>query len=306
MKIPGKQAVLKYFKPAARDNLLSSPLSDSAEELDQSFGHLALGKKENALLLNRFTADDILTLMGKVGLTKHLSSLGFRDLKVNIIRDEAQIYHLKIYNGAINPENLLIDLRLSESRYVPDRRLFTGDAAVLDMVMIEWFTAQHPHKTFDAGRPQLPGQSRPGLGCLRHMMELMYLVGKTMLVDGFMDVPEHFHGAVMYARRFKFFDPAQEAILQAILRDLKQFSLDELSWGIITKTILDRSTGAPLEYEPSDQVFPLSRCLKDYFNSAAYREQFNRVYQRKKFDFAYETMLERRKELLRVKKIEEL
>ncbi|HOL17500.1 MAG TPA: hypothetical protein PLY40_04355 [Bacillota bacterium] len=286
--------------------MLSSSLSDAAGELDQSFGYLALGKKDHTLLLNRFTTDDILTLMAQVGLTKHLGSLGFRDLKVNIIRDEAQIYHLKIYHAALNPENLLIDLRLSQSRYVPDRRLFTGDAAVLDMVMIEWFTAQHPGKTFDDGRPQLPGQSRPGLGCLGYMMELMYLVGKTLLADGFMDVPDHFHGAVMYARKFKFFDPVKEAILQAVLRDLKQFSLADLSWGFITKTILDRSTGAPQEYEPSEQVFPLSRCMKDYFNSTAYRDRFIRVYQNKKFAFAYESMLERRKELLRTKKIEEL
>ena len=286
--------------------MLSSPLADSADELDQSFGYLALGKKDNALLLNRFSPDDILSLMTKVGLSKHLYSLGFRDLKVNIIRDEALIYHLKIYHAAINPANLLIDLRLSQSRYVPDRRLFTGDAAVLDMVMIEWFTAQHPGKTFDAGKPQLPGQSRPGLGCLGYMMELMYLVGKTLLVDGFMDVPDHFHGAVMYARKFKFFNPVQEAILQAILRDLKHYSLEELYGALLLKTIPDRSTGAPLEYEPSDQVFPLSRCLKDYFHSTTYRDQFNRVYQSKKFDLAYETMLERKKELLRAKKIEEL
>lgn len=307
MKIPGKQSVLKYFEPVEMDNLISESLFDSEQDLDNSFGQSALGKKSNALLFNRFSPDDFLQMMKKVGLVEHLTSLGFKNLQLEIHRDDAQINYLKVYNQFIDPGQLLIDLRVSESKFVPDQRFFEeGTAAViLDMVIIEWLSAQHPSQSFDPDKPQLPGQTNPGLGCLGHMTDLMYLVGTKLLIDGFIDVPDHFHGAVMYSRKLKFFNPAHEAILRAILRDLKQYSLYDLSWAMITKTIIDRSTGQPQLYDPSEQIFPVSKYMTSYFSTKKYQHKFNRVYQSKKYDLDYDTMVKRRKELLLQKSIEE-
>ncbi len=308
MKIPGKQSVLKYFEPVNMDNLMSEALFDSDHDLDNSFGQSALQKKNNVLLLNRFKPDDILKLMEKVGLAEHLRSMDFNHFQVEINRGEAQINYLKIYFESVDPENMLIDLRVSESRFVPDRRFFEEEAVtvILDMVIIEWLSAQNPRKSFDSDKPQLPGQTRPGLGSLGYMMDLMYIVGQQLLIDGFMDVPDHFHGAVMYSRKFKFFNPSHEAVLQAILRDLSQYSLYDLSWGMLTKTIMDRSTGQPQVFDPSDQIFPVSKYMKDYFRSKKYQDKFIQVYKSKKYDFDYATMIERRRGLLRDKKIEEL
>lgn len=304
MKMPGK--VLKYFKPTELDSLYGTLIA-SGGDMEESFGHFALRKKSDALLLNRFNADAVSMMMKRVGLLDHLNALGFSDLQVEIKRDEAQINHLKLYYEALSPDNLLINLRLSRSRLVPEERFFEKEEApILDMVMIEWLSAEDPSGDFSADRPQLPGQLKPGLGSLSYLMDLIYVVGKILLVDGFLDVPNYFHGAVMYSRKFKFFDPVQEAETKAILRDLKGYSLDQLSWGAITGSIVDHLTGRPWLYTPSEQVFPISSSLDKYFNSRKYRQAFTEAYRSKRYRLDYDTMLQRKEKLLKGKKIEEL
>jgi len=249
-----------------------------------------------------------MALMKKVGLVDHLHARGFHSLQVEIMRDEVQHHHLKVYDGSIDPENLLINLRLSRSRFVPDKRFFRegGEKPVLDMVMIEWLSAEDPCAGFTPQRPQLPGQRKPGLGSLRYLLEIMYITGRILMVDGFMDIPEHFHVAVMYSQKFKFFDPLQEAVLQAILRDLKGCSLADLSWGMLTQSIIDRTTGRPENYIPSEQLFPISDHLIKYFRSKYYREAFLQAYAGKKYSLDYAAMLERKNKLLQDKKAEDL
>lgn len=305
MKLPGK--VLKYFKPAAPVSF-HEPLLSSDDDLEESFGHFALQKKDNALLLNRIKAESIIALMQKVGLTERLQALGFGNLQVEIRRDEAQSNHLKIYFDEAVREKLLINLRLSRSRFRPDRRFFenVGGPPLLDMVMIEWLSAEDPRKDFSAERPQLPGQRKPGLGCLRYLIELLHIIGRLLMIDGFLDLPNHFHGAVIYSRKFKFFDPCQEAALKAILRDLQRYTLEELSWGMITGSIIDRQTGRPYIYVPSEQLFPVSRYLNRYFNSRRYRKAFANAYRSGSYHLDYEAMLERKEKALQEKNIEEL
>lgn len=304
MKLPGKD--LKNFKRVDPDRLYE-PLITSGDDIEESFGYFALRKKSDALLLNRFKSETLIDMMKNVGLIDHLSALGFAELRVEVNRDEAQIDHLKVYHETASPENLLINLRLSRSRLVPEERFFgKKEAPVLDMVVIEWLSAEDPREEFSEDRPQLPGQLRPGLGSLHYMMDLIYIAGKILLVDGFLDVPNYFHGAVMYSRKFKFFDPVKEAELKAILRDLKGYSLNELSWGMITGSIVDRLTGQPRLYTPSEQVFPISPYLNRYFNSRRYRKAFAQAYRSKRYLLDRETMLQRKEKLLEEKKIEEL
>ncbi len=306
MKTRNKSSFLKYFKPTKNQNILSEETFEV--DLEEDLGHLAFQKKSNALFLSRFNENNILELMNKVGLTKHLNSLGLDNFQVDIEKDESQINYLKVYYQEKEPQNLLIDLRVSETRFIPDKDFFENDndVEVLDMVVIEWLSAQHPYKSFDHDRPQLPGQKNPGLGSLNYLMELMYLAGKKIYKDGFMDIPEHFHGATMYSKKFKFFNPVSEAILRAVLRDLQEYSLAELAWGVITETIIDSTTNKPFIYESSEQIFPLSKFMKDYFNSKKYQETFNQVYKSQKFDFNYDKMLELRQELLQENNPEDL
>ncbi len=301
-----KRVTSKYFRPINRDKIPSGTVSSS--ELESSLGNLAMGKKNEGLFLNRYNTDDIMAMIKEVGLVKHLDSLGFNHIYIKIFKDEALINHLQIYDEQKNTDHLLIDLRLSESAFLPEKRFFekSKDHIPLDMIVIEWLSAQNPLHCFDPDRPQLPGQSKPGLGSLRYMMKIMYLVGQDLQKDGFMDIPDHFHGAVMYTHKFLFFNPAHEAVLQAMLRDLKKYSLADLSWGVITGTILNKKTGRPQVYAPSEQIFPLSDFMQRYFRTRKYRGKFREIYRNRSYYFDYREMLRRKEAILKMKKPEEV
>ncbi len=302
-----KGSFFKYFEPI---NILDAVESHGADKhnIDEGLGYLAFSPRKEKLFLNRFSHNEILDIGRTVGLVEHLEKTGFKDIFVEIDRDETLIHYLKFYHEEIAPGNLLIDLRLSESRFIPRDDLFLGGKgnATLDMIVIEWLSAENPQNVFDPLKPQLPGQKKPGLGCLNYLMEMMYIVGREVIKDGFMDIPEHMHGAIMYARKFKFFNPAQEAILRAIIRDLEGHSLLDISWGMITGTIIDDTTGKPQVYDPAEQIYPLSRRIKKYYRSKAYEKRFKEVYRKKKYHFDFENMKAMRQEILKSKKAVDL
>ncbi len=306
MRTIKKISGLKYFEPVDISNEISKEMSDL--NLDSSFDYFASQNKKNDLFLNRLSHDDIMEMLKKAGLIERLQEIGVNNIQIELYMDELNINFLRVYYEEIKPEKMLIDLRVSESRFLPDKKFLEKDMdeLILDMVVIEWLSTQKPNSNFDPDRPQLPGQNKPGLGILGYLMNLMYILGREVIKDGFMDIPNHFHGAVMYSRKYKFFNPASEAILKGILRDLKDYPLADLSWGFITRTIIDKTTGEPQIYEPSEQIFPVSQRLNDYFKSKKYQADFNKIYNTKQYYFDYNQMLERKKDILKDKKTEEL
>ncbi len=304
---PPKKGLFKYFQPIDITDVLGEDRSGFAN-IDEGLGYFAFNKSTHHLFLNRFNNDEIMGILGNVGLIRHLNSLGFEDIFVELDRDESLIHYLKLYYQKTDPAHLLIDLRVSESRFVPAKKIIDihGDMPTLDMIVIEWLSSQNPNNEFTTGKPQLPGQKKPGLGCLSYMMDMMYAVGREVIKDGFMDIPDHMHGAIMYSKKFKFFNPVHEAILKAILRDLGAYSLLEISWGMITETIYEKGTGEIQGYNPSEQIFPVSRRMQKYYSSKIYIKKFKEVYNAKRYYLDYEKMVEKRNEIVRKKNVMDL
>jgi len=121
-----------------------------------------------------------------------------------------------------------------------------------------------------------------------------------------MDIPDHMHSAIMYSSGFRFFDPVHEGILRAVMRDLKQYSLSEISWGILTSTVIEKHTGKPQLYDPCEQIHPVSRRLKKHFRSTEYKKIYKKYYNRKKYYLDYGEMEKRREEILSRNRIEDL
>ncbi len=303
-----KNKFYKYFRPVeGRDSSFSRGLSSL--DLSDDLGSIGNLQREK-YFLKRFTKNDLFKIIEDVGLLTHLEKrLGVNQFDVEIDVDDTLINYCRLYVDSPKPENLLLDLRLSETRFIPDPVFFEKekDAKVTyDMIVIEWLSAQNPENHFTKNRPQLPGQKSPGLGVLKFCFDMMYVVGKEVIKDGFLDIPDHMHGAIMYSKKFKFFNPAHEGILRAIMRDLKEYSLADITWGMITETIIEQYKQKPQVYDPSEQIFPVSRRLHKYYNSRKYKSTFNKYYRRKKYVFNYEEMVKRREQILENKKITDL
>jgi hypothetical protein len=218
--------------------------------------------------LNRYSLDHITGILDKVGLFSHLREKGFDDIVSDIFCDSEKIHYLRVYDRKKDPSHIIIDLRLSEGRFIPE-----GKETPYDMFFIEWLQSQNPRsRDFNQDRPQLPGQNRPGLGCLKYLTAMMEAVSEDLTRDGFLDVPDHFHLAVIYSRSFKFFSPEEEGKMLAILRDCSGRPLSDIAWGVVTKSIIEKKSGEAFLYTPSEEIFPISSRMKKYFSSHAYKK----------------------------------
>lgn len=286
----------------------SFKISMSDIDLSDTFESLPGLSSSKHLFLGRFNSDNLYSMMEKIGLIDHLHSIGFDKLIVDIDSDENRISYMKLYWQEKTAAKQLIDLRVSESSFIPDAKYFDKKAKITpyNMIVIEWLSAKNPKKKFDNEKPQLPGQTNPGLGVLKYCFEMLYLMAKEVFKDGFLDIPDHMHGAIMYSKKFKFFDPKHEGIIRAMGRDLRKYSLSDISWGAITETIIDLDTGKPAIYDPCEQIHYVSPRMKKYFDSKLYRTVLMKYYEKKKYRFDYEEMLKRRDKILQTKKIEDL
>ncbi|MBO8158290.1 hypothetical protein [Thermosyntropha sp.] len=256
---------------------------DLAEsDVIDNLGNLQNLTSVRKLFLGKFSEEDLYNMIESIGMLDHLKSMGFSDIHLVIDKDENYINYLKLYWKDESPENQLLDLRVSEHMFMPNKVFFEEEDEVqpYDMILIEWLSARNPLGVFDEKRPQLPGQSSPGLGILKYCFKILYNVSSEIFKDGYFDIPNHIHGAIMYSKKFKFFDPVQEAMLRAIMRDLEKYSLSDISWGIITKTIIDLDENIPAVYEPSEQVHYISDRMRKYFESKKYVTTFKKYYQK--------------------------
>ncbi len=296
-------------------NLIKNPKREKsfAEYISQSDGMdvecsldaFSHSSRCERLLLNRYGTSEIEDLLRQSGFTEGLTRLGFPRLDRNITHDDMRIHTLRIYDRLQEPDRLLVDIRLSEKSLSggvlkgytsPPRKTF-------DLLSLEWISLQNPRGKFTRKRPQLPGQLRPGLSLLRETMEFLRLLGACLSRDGVMTVADHYHAALMYSRYCSFTDPLHEGLLRAALRDLAGYSLPDISWGFLTQTVVNRSTGKPQEFSPSPQIMPISEEMKEYFNSRDYRQRVKDVAERAGFSLDGETMKKRRKALLASKNI---
>lgn len=302
---------IKKFKALKSQNISfddSFDLNMKDIDLSDTFGSLPGLSSSKKLFLGRFNCDNLYEMMDEIGLIKHLNSIGFEKLIVDIDVDENRISYMKLFREEKTPDRQLIDLRVSESSFIPDKKYFPEDAKIApyNMIVIEWLSAKNPLKNFNEDKPQLPGQTNPGLGVLKFCFEMLYIMAKEVFKDGFLDIPDHMHGAIMYSKKFKFFNPAHEGIIRAVRRDLRNYSLSDISWGVITGTIIDLTTNKPAIYDPGEQIHYVSKRMKKYFESKQYRSVLEKYYEKKKYYFDYEKMLKSRERILQSKKIEDL
>jgi hypothetical protein len=293
------------FEPLNIAKSIDSDFNDL--DINESLGIYGARKKD-MLFLRALNKSQLMKIMTDVKLIPHLNSNGFNNIILDIEYDDSFIHYLKLYNEEKSPDNILLDLRLSETKFTPDAKFFksSADRITYDMIVIEWLSAQNPNNRFLNDKPQLPGQKAPGLGILKYCFEMMYIVAKTVIKDGFMDIPDHVHGAIMYAKKFKFFDPRHEGALRAMMRDLKEYSLADISWGIMTQTIIEIYKNQPQPYDPSEQIFYVSRRMRNYFHSDEYMSVYKKYYKRKHFRFDYDRMVEMRTNIMKNKNLADL
>jgi hypothetical protein len=244
-----------------------TPLVDEGE----IFSELHV-KKGSSLFLGRYSANEVMAVLNKRGLLREARKRFLWPLAYDLDSSEYPLQRLQIFFREPGPENLIVDVKLRESEFAA-----TPPAPGLPApgpqkaLAFEWLTLQNPLvKRGDPFSP-LPGQLRPGLSLSSKILQLFVYLGRLIRKDCLLAFPAYFHNAVLFSRYFKFWSPSKEAEVLAIRRAFSHMPFRQLAW-VVHLNCLRRGDGSVYEWRAEEQVYPLTRPLRDYFDSRRYRE----------------------------------
>jgi hypothetical protein len=258
---------MKKFGGGADPFWKDAPLVDESE----IFSELHV-KKGSSLFLGRYSATEVMAVLAKKGLLREARKRFLWPLAYELDSTDYPLQRLLIYLREPGPDNVIVDVKLKEcefSRPAPAEGL--PELPPRKALAFEWLTLQNP--LVKRGEPfsPLPGQTRPGLSMRTTIMNLFVYVGRLTHKDALLAFPAYFHNAVLFSRYFRFWDPRKEAEVLSIRRAFSHMPFRQLAW-VVHLNCLRRADGSVYEWRAEEQVYPLTRPLKEYFDSRRYRE----------------------------------
>jgi len=237
------------------------------------------------LFLGRFSKEEIQEILTKEGLWDLLAQRGFKDIVLEIDASNVLEHRLGIYNGEASVENMLIEIRLREGVFRPKKHFVPESDEIRDvpMILIDWLMLQDPTKEFEPDKPRLVHQRKPGLGIFHDFTNLVDLLADSAGKEAVMDIPEHYHGALLYSKLFHFWDPGMEGKLKAMMRDFKSVPLHKATWAVFLDCCLNCETDEDEKWEPGEQIKPVSKRMKKYFDHHEYKKQVDEVFESASF-----------------------
>jgi hypothetical protein len=234
------------------------------------------------LFLGIYDEDQIMKILEKAGIVGILHKKGYRNLIISLSKQDNYTSRLYVNFDTLEKETRLLELIVREGIFRPTECFVDGFDfhEGLSMLLVEWLALQDPRAEFEHGKPRLPGQQYPGLGGLKNLQGMLHLFGKSMGKDAIIDIPEYYHAAVIYARMYSeiysrmysFFSPFDAGKLQAMIRDLYDKPLSEVSFAIAMDCLLDAKNGEKVQWRPSEQIYPISKRLKHYVEHKGYHD----------------------------------
>jgi hypothetical protein len=188
-------------------------------------------------------------------------------------------HRLSLYYGQIDPDHLLMELRLREGYFDQKKETVPGfKLERLDLLMVDWLCLQNPTRDFYPERPRLPGQKHPGLGMVRKIVNVLLHFSNDFDKEGVLNTPEYYHVATLYSQLFYFFDPMVQGKFLAIMRDMDREDLLKVHFAIPNDCLIEVNTDKLEKWAPGEQILPLSNRLKEYFESPEYEAIVKEAY----------------------------
>lgn len=251
------------LRPSRAKGALSPSESEILFELE--------GRNPENLLFGRYGPDDVIARLDRSGILEGLRRRGFREPTLVLSCEEPSDQRVMLFAGTPTRNRLLLEARLRLCLFHPRRAIGPlARESAFRMLIIQWLSLSDPDRPFTLDRPRLPGQDRPGLGLLAPCLLLLRDMARELLLDGVLDVPDHYHTALLYARRMHFLDPRAEGRLLAIARDLRNIPLALASEAVQEGCLVNRAAGVAMPWRPSEQVMAVRGPLRAWFRSREY------------------------------------
>jgi hypothetical protein len=244
-----------------------TPLVDEGE----IFAELA-ERKGSSLLLGRYSLNEVIAVLAKKNFLKEARKRFLWPLAFELNSSEYPLQRLQIFFRDKRPENLIVDFKFKEMEFVGKK--VPGMPPPLPpqkSLAFEWLTLQDPLRKFSESFTPLPGQTRPGLNMSKKIMDLFIYLGRLTHKDALLAFPAYFHNALLFSRYFRFWNPYKEAEVLAIRKAFSHAPLKQLAW-IVQLNCLRTKDGSAYEWAAEEQIYSLTRPLKEYFDSRDYRD----------------------------------
>lgn len=216
-----------------------TPPDDVFSEIDLADA-LGMRAPGGPRLLSTYTAEWLEHALQRYGILEHIARLGYSAFRVDVDRN-VDGDRMRVYGTAQGTEHLLIEAVVDRVTENGERYLF-----------VNWLTLRHPIARFTVARPQLPNQDVPGLGLAKEAGELLGIMAGRLGLDGVAIRPAAFHVAYTARYDFAFADPERQARFEALVRDLGERPLAEVTVAIDEGRVLHN--GVPYKWEPDLMV----------------------------------------------------
>lgn len=224
-------------------------------------------------LLGFYTRLGVEHALEKYGLLQKVRDFGYKNLKITIDPSEIsrQCIRLEGFPMMIKSDKkmLLAEITFHRESIIPP--LWIPLKGKLELLAIDWILLQDPARTFSLQSPRLPGQKYPGLGIAEEVQELFLQACKRLHLDGILHWPNYYHIAAMALKEYHFLNPKYEGRLLALKEVLGEMELAPASRAVSENQMVLHD-GRKVEWQPAEQVRPISQNLKDYFDSRKYIE----------------------------------
>ena len=228
---------------------------------------LGLVTHEDTRFLGQFTRHALELQLQQLGFLDHVRSRGFGNPTITLDTPAGLGQTLRIYGDAARGD-LLVELKARRSRsMVPG----------CEVIEIEWLLLQNPRGEFQEARPQLPGQSHPGLGLMRHVAAWLVVVCERLSLDGIAFVPSQYYMAAVGRRHLRFVDAERQARFAALRDAVAGAKLPEANRAVDGGWLEDARTGEIVRWEPATMVVAVSEKLSAQLTSPKYREAVRRA-----------------------------
>jgi hypothetical protein len=247
-----------------------------------------MGDKGSSLLLGKYSIQEVFSVLKKRNFFKDAQNKGLWPLEYDLDSSEYPLQRFRIFYREKKPENLMVDLKLREAVFRLEKQLAAEiSASQFKFLSLDWLTLQDPLLEFSGDLLPLPGQNHPGLKLGKKVLDLFVYLARLNRLDGILAFPAYFHNALLFSRQFIFLNPLKQGEVLAIRKTFRNIPFRQLAWIVHLECIREKSLGL-YKWEAEEQVHPLNKILKDYFDSRYYKKRVRESEERRDFSIDWE------------------
>ncbi|UCC40386.1 MAG: hypothetical protein JSV96_02745 [Candidatus Aminicenantes bacterium] len=280
-------------KPNTRKSVLfQEPISINEEDIFSTL----VEKKGTSLFLGKYSMREVFAVLKKRNFVKDAKKRKLWPLDSNLDSSEYPLQRFQIFLKNEKPESVVVDVKIKDGALrISGESSSELPSQEYNFLHLEWLTLQNPLKSFSPERSPLPGQNHPGLNLGKKVLDVFIYLARITRNDGLLAYPAYYHNALLFSRYFHFINPKKQGEIQAIRKEFHEVAFKDLAW-IIHLNCLRRENGEIYEWEAEEQIHPLSKGLRNYFDSKKYKEKVKEAQRRLNFSIDWDCYKKKLKE----------